>query len=131
MAWFVILIGVFFLGSSIYTILWRRNIVKNGEHVDATVIEVKRRIMLRRGSSIVFTPVLRYVVDGHVHEVEYGEQGPIPKYSKGEVVRIIYHRKNPKKITDANRGTSYLVFSLLCAVVGFIVISIGTLSIPS
>ena len=123
-----IIIGVFFLGTSIYIIGWRRSIIKNGEYTDATVIEVRRKIRLRKGSSVVFTPILRYVVNGHMHEVEYGEQGPLPRYSVHQTVRIIYHRENPEKITDANSGMRYYVFSTIMAIAAFIAIGIGLLS---
>ena len=123
-----VVVGVFFLGVSVYIIWWRRNIIKNGEYTEAKVIRLKRKIRISRGSSVVFIPTLRYIVNGRVHEVEYGEQGPIPKYNVNQTVRILYHREKPEKITDADGGMSYYVFSIICAIAGFTAVGIGLLS---
>ena len=87
---------VFFIGG-----FWlqRRNIIKNGEFTNATVIKtIKRRG--RRGSS--HFPVLGYTVDGREYEVEYNVGNMFPKYIDGETVKIVYHKQKAERVVIVN-----------------------------
>jgi len=94
-------------------------IIKNGTEVEGTVVKAHTMLLFYRYEMV------SYVADGEEHEAQMGWRSYLP-YEKGEKVRVVYHKKNPKKtvIKSATRNVFYF-FGCLWIILGVVQIAVG------
>jgi len=100
----------------------RRNVVKSGEYTDATVVRTRN---VREANMSSYSPVVRYTVNGCTYEVEGTVSHPKIKYRDGEVIKIIYNKKNFKKIVIVNDGPFWLILPGVFLFIGIGLIVLG------
>jgi len=102
-----------------YMLQSKISVVKNGEYVDAVVVEtIWEQVRIpKMGKADTFIPILRYEVNGQVHTVQYHIGNADPKYEDGEIVKIMYNRENVEKIVIVGDNTVY-IFSVIFGIAG-------------
>ena len=114
--------GIALFFAAIHLLVMRKKIIDNGQSADATVVRIERRGF---GRSRRFHPVFSYEADGGTTlETVHHIGSPMPKYVEGEVVRIVYNKEDPKKITIEGDST-YAVRSVIYVVLGVFLLGIG------
>jgi hypothetical protein len=75
--------------------LFDRSTINNGIEVEAIALKAKKE-----GSSDcdTFLPVFQYSIDGKLFMTKYSTGWTKPLYNEGSIVKLYYHKNNPKRI---------------------------------
>jgi len=115
---FAIAVGSFIL-LPLSFFLRQRNIKNNGEYTNATVIETRR---VQRRGNVIYFPVVKYDVNGHVYETKSNVSHMRPRYKDGETVKIVYSKKDAEKIIILNDPPTAAIFMGIFLLIGTIML---------
>ena len=102
-------------------LLQKWSIKKNGEYADATVIKTKR---VRSRDGFTYIPVVKYDANGRIYETESNVGHIRPRYEDGETVRIIYSKKDAKKIVILKDGPTAAIIIGIFLLIGAIMFGV-------
>lgn len=118
----LVVVGIFCVVISIYDFIFRRKIRKNGESTEAVVVKIERKQSSR---SVSYSPIVNYSVGGQEHEVEIYTWQHKEKYKIGDIIKIIYDKKNPQKaIMENDKCTNIPAIIWLILGITFLCISL-------
>ena len=115
----IAILGVVFIIFGVLGFISNRSAQRKSDTTDATVVGMERMHVRRGGYS--YFPLLEYVVDGVIY-VETPPAGNIsPKYKDGEIVKIIYSIKDPRKMDiEGSNSIAIASFFLILGGVGLL-----------
>jgi len=122
-----LILGSIFTIIGGYLLYKRRYLMKNGEKTKATVVRyVEVDVSTSDGGSVAYRPILHYVVNKntdneYTHALRYDKGSGFSSYEVGEVVEIIYNKKDFDEIIILGDNWS-LILSITFFIAGLAVL---------
>ena len=119
------LFSCIFLLAPLFVAIKGKRMKEHGEYTDAVVVNTQSKYQGSIGGSpqlggTSYHTTVKYSVDGREYVVRSYVGNPKPKHAEGEIVRIIYDRRNPEKIQIESDMATVRILSrvFLCVGIG-------------